>query len=354
MKPSPSVTSSDLERARDSAGRLVAATPGQPIASAEKPAEYVRFSASALGVATTPRPTLPPRAAAPAPAPPVIAPAPPFAPPVVSRVAEPAPFAAGPPRYEPPPPPARLEPPLPRAAARPLPPPVPAAPRAAAGPRAVAPPPAPPTTLPPRPEPPGPASEPVFEMDEIGEPELEPAPQKGTSDVLSAVADEGLGVIDEEAPSLPETTLPPSPPSDFEDDIADVAAAAVGLEVEAAPAEAAPSWGDILDDAIYLAHARCALVMDGAGQVYESRGDWPKNTIEKVAARLLKGIETAPPLPNADATQLIEIQLGSFFLTGLRVGLGGRPVIVGFLSQAPIQREARSGVEAEVKRGAPL
>jgi hypothetical protein len=341
MKPSPSVTSSDLERARESAERLVAATPGQPIAQAEKPAEYVRFSASALGAATAPRPLSSPRVAAP-PAPPVIAPAPPAAPPVTSRIAEPAPFAVAAPRYEPPPPPARPEPALPRVAARPPAPPVPSAPRAA-----VAPP-------PPHPEPPGRISEPVFEMDDIGEPEPELAPPAEMSDVFAGVADEGLGIIDDEAPSLPETARPPSAPSDFEDDIADVAASAVGLEVETPPAEAAPSWGDILDDAIYLAHARCALVMDGAGQVHDSRGDWPKNTIEKVAARLLKGMETAPPLPNPDATQLIEIQLGSFFLTGLRVGLGGRPVIVGFLSQAPIQREARAGVEAEVKRGAPL
>jgi hypothetical protein len=189
-------------------------------------------------------------------------------------------------------------------------------------------------------------------MDDIGEPS--PELQAGPSDALAAAADEALGVIADEAPSPPEPGIPPAPPPDFEDDIADVAAAALGVEAEAVPAEPAPSWGDILDDAIYLAHARCALVMDAAGQVHESRGDWPKNTIEKVAARLLKGIETAPPLPNPDATQLIEIQLGSFFLTGLRVGLAGRPAIVGFLSQAPIQKEARSGVEAEVKRGAPL
>jgi hypothetical protein len=94
--------------------------------------------------------------------------------------------------------------------------------------------------------------------------------------------------------------------------------------------------------------------MDGAGLVHESRGDWPKNTLDKVAARLLRGIEQAPALPNPDATQLVEIQLGSFFLTGVRVVLQESPVVVGFLSQAPVKREARPGLEAEIKRGTPL
>jgi hypothetical protein len=149
-------------------------------------------------------------------------------------------------------------------------------------------------------------------------------------------------------PTLAEASL------EFDDDIADVAAAAVGVASEPPPAEPAPTWAEILDDAIYLAHARCALVMDATGFVHESRGDWPKNTLDKVAARLMRGVEQAPAPPSADATQLIEIQLGSFFLTGLRAVLEGSPVVVGFLSQAPVKREVRPGLEAEVKRGTPL
>jgi hypothetical protein len=129
----------------------------------------------------------------------------------------------------------------------------------------------------------------------------------------------------------------------------------VGAAEEAvAEVEPAPTWAHILDDAIYLAHARCALVMDGTGQVHESRGNWPPNTLEKVAARLLRGIEQAGAPPSPDATQVVEIQLGSFFLTGVRVVLQGSPVVVGFLSQVPVKRDARPGLEAEIKRGMPL
>jgi hypothetical protein len=177
-------------------------------------------------------------------------------------------------------------------------------------------------------------NESVFEMDDT--PSAPPA-------------EEEVGVLEDDSPA--EQGAPAMSSSDFDEDIAGVAAAAITGEPE--PAEPPPSWAQILDDAIYLAHARCALVMDGTGHVHESRGDWPKNTLEKVAARLLRGIEQAPAA-SPEASQLVEIQLGSFWLTGLRVSLGGNPTIVGFLSQAPIKREVRPGIETEVKRGAPL
>jgi hypothetical protein len=197
-------------------------------------------------------------------------------------------------------------------------------------------------------------SESVFDMDD-----MPAAPEEDT-----------LGVLDEEEaeapaaePDFPEPAYEEAPAPEpvlaeasleFDEDIADAAAAAVGAAEEPPPPEPAPTWAEILDDAIYLAHARCALVMDSTGLVHESRGDWPKNTLDKVAARLLRGIEQAPAPPSPDATQLIEIQLGSFFLTGLRAVLQGSPVVVGFLSQAPVKREVRPGLEAEVKRGTPL
>lgn len=330
MKSSPSVSSSDLERARAIAERLVG-TRGAEAAPVERPAEYVTFKAR--GGATVPPPSRPVT--------PAVTPSPRPAP--VMRPA-PTPPPAAPPRPEPPPfaaEPTRVEPPAPRPEPRPRPAPVPpAAPRAAAPPRPATP------TPPPPPPPAAPERERVFEMDD------------GAG---LAQSDEGLGVLEDELaqasePEGPVLEAAPAEPSlDFGEDIADVAAAAVAAVEEAVPvAEPPPTWAQILDDAIYLAHARCALVMDGAGQVYESRGDWPKNTLDKVAARLLRGIEQAPAPANPDTTQLIEIQLGSFFLTGLRVVLQGHPVVVGFLSQAPVKREARPGLEAEIKRGIPL
>jgi hypothetical protein len=187
--------------------------------------------------------------------------------------------------------------------------------------------------------------EPVFEIEE--------------SQGLEEPDDEHLGVIDDDEREAPEppADAPAASSMEFDEDIAETAAA-LPPEEEAAPAEAAvaehtPTWAEILDDAIYLAHARCALVMDGTGQIRESRGDWPKNTLDKVAARLLRGIEQTPAA-SPEATQIIEIQLGSFWLTGVKVILGGNPAIVGFLSPAPIKREVRPGIEAEAKRGTPL
>lgn len=188
--------------------------------------------------------------------------------------------------------------------------------------------------------------EPVFEIEE--------------SQGLEEPGDEQLGVIDDDEAKAHEAAAEPKAPTEssmeFDEDIAEIAAAAVPEHDEGAtaePAAHAPTWAEILDDAIYLAHARCALVMDGAGQIRESRGDWPKNTLDKVAARLLRGIEQTPAA-SPEATQIIEIQLGSFWLTGVKVILGGNPAIVGFLSPAPIKREVRPGIEAEAKRGTPL
>ena len=177
---------------------------------------------------------------------------------------------------------------------------------------------------------------------------------------LEEPGDEQLGVVEDDEPA-PAPRAEPSAPAmsslEFDEDIAEIAAAAVAAEDEALLAEPAPApaptWAEILDDAIYLAHARCALVMDSAGQIRESRGDWPKNTLDKVAARLLRGMEQTPAT-SPDATQIIEIQLGSFWLTGVKVILGDSPAIVGFLSPAPVKREVRPGIEAEAKRGTPL
>ena len=326
MKPSLPVNSSDLERARATAGRLVAVTPGDaPAPPPEKPEEYVRFSPR--GVAASAPPT---RAQAPAPPQPPPAPAPP---PSVARVVAPEPKT--PPKPEPPPKAAPPPPPPPRMAAPPKP----------------APPPPPEPLAPeiPEPEPPAPLSEAVFEIEE--------------SQGLEEPGDEQLGVEDDQElapPSLPAEPLAPAESSmEFDEDIAEIAAAAVATEAveeviaEPAALDPAPTWAQILDDAIYLAHARCALVMDGAGQIRESRGDWPKNTLDKVAARLLRGMEQAPS-SSPEATQIIEIQLGSFWLTGVKVILGDNPAILGFLSPGPVKKEVRPGIEAEAKRGTAL
>jgi hypothetical protein len=112
---------------------------------------------------------------------------------------------------------------------------------------------------------------------------------------------------------------------------------------------AAPTWAQILDDHLPGAR-RCALVMDAAGQVHESRGNWPP-TPRQGGGPPLRGIEQAgaPPSPTPPSRG---DQLG---LPHRRPGrLQGSPVVVAVLSQAPVKREARPGLEAEIKRGMAL
>jgi hypothetical protein len=201
-------------------------------------------------------------------------------------------------------------------------------------------------------------NEPMFEMDGEAEPE---------EDMLGVLPDDEVDedavvkAAAEAAESIPEPEAEAEPPAiadssiEFDEDIADVAAAADETpEPEPEPPPPPPpSWAELLDDAIYLARARCAVSIDGSGNVQEFRGDWPKNTLDKVAARLLRAMEQAPPPPSPGASQFVEIQLGSFWLTGLKVGAGAKAAVVGFLSQAPIKREVRPGIEAEVRRAIP-
>jgi hypothetical protein len=318
MKLSPPASSSDLERARAIAARLTEAAPGVRQGPVQKPEDYLHFGGP--GAASAPPPSSVPVAVT-REVPPVVRPGPaPVRPPASEIAPEPEPVVVAPP------PPPRPEPVL----------------RAAAPPR---PPSAPPLSAPPRVEarpqpvvvPAAPAGEAIFEIEEAPE---------------AAAAEEPLGVLEDA--DTPPPRAQTAAELEFEEELSGEATG--GHEVEAGPPpELSRPWTEILDDSIYLAHARCALVMDGAGNIAEFRGDWPKNTLDKVGARLLKGIAQAEPPPTAESSQLVEIQLGSFWLTGLKVPLGGgRPVIVGFLSQAPIKREVRPGLEAEARRGHPI
>jgi hypothetical protein len=347
MKLTPPASSSDIERARAIAARLTQTSAGERPAAPERPEDYLHFAGRIAAGASGPAE----RAAVARSFAPDVPAEPPAGPPFT-----PAPLAAPPP--EPPAPEFQLEPgfepPLPVVAA-----PVPPAPRPEPAPAALphpadlpAPPvlrkPAPPLSTAPKvaPSPPplpvapplpqAPAGEPVFTIEEAPE---------------TPVEEETMGVLEEA--SEEEDSPFAAAEIEFDEELTSAAVAAAEPEAPPAPEPSRP-WGEILDDAIYLAHARCALVMDAAGNIGEFRGDWPKNTLDKVGARLLRGIEQAPSPPTPEASQLVEIQLGSFWLTGLKVLVSGKPVVVGFLSQAPIKREVRPGIEVEVRRGHPL
>jgi len=144
---------------------------------------------------------------------------------------------------------------------------------------------------------------------------------------------------------------------DFEAEAAAAAAAAVA-EIESQEAEgvplveaqaAPPTWDEILQDCLYLARAAGALLIDGAGQVMTSCGDWPAPGVESIANRLVPAMEkallTAP-------TRSVSVPIGKQHLTAWRVPMGDNLLTVGFVADAPLKAEVRPAIDAEVKRGA--
>jgi hypothetical protein len=321
MKPKSPVSSSDLDRARALAARLAEDAPPNAPDVPHPPGGYIAFSAERFtGAVRGPAPAAPRESYAPA-------------------------------RSSPPPPP-RLE--TPRPAPEPLLAPAPTRgpaeahaedprrPQPRAEPKVEAPRPAPPP-LPPEPEP---ELSPVEGFEPSAA--FEPAP--GFDTASNAIENELAEPVLEPADNEPEPSLPPAPP------LVEIEEESLGvLPDEEEAAEPPPSWGQILDDCLYLARARSALVMDRGGRVVEARGEWPKNTLEKIAVRLKSAIDKSVATATGTETSLlVELQLGAFWLTGMRVMVGDSPVLAGFLAQAPLRAEVRPALEDELLRGQPL
>ncbi|HSB62189.1 MAG TPA: hypothetical protein VLI67_10745 [Vicinamibacteria bacterium] len=113
---------------------------------------------------------------------------------------------------------------------------------------------------------------------------------------------------------------------------------------------AAPSWADILQDCLFLARAKGALLIGTQGRVTESCGDWPPPGVEAIGARLVPAMEKA--LKNAPG-RAVSVPLGTLHLTAWRVPLPSGVVTVGFVADAPLRAEVRPTIDAELKRGEP-
>jgi hypothetical protein len=349
MKPKSPGSSSDLERARALAARLAEDAPANAPAVPPPPGGYVVFSAARFtgGAPRGPAPAAHRESPAPAFAPPP--PAPPHAAPRLEPVR-----SAPEPHRPAPRPPADLIPEAPPPAPRPVPP--------RPEPRAEAPRPVPPPPPLPEPEPEPPAADafepsPAFEPPPGFAPAFEPSPAFEDSGTAieeeqereeEEIAAPNLDAGDDEAVEEP----PPPPAVELEEENLGV----LPEDAEEPPAgEPPPSWAQILDDCLYLARARSALVMDRGGRVVEARGEWPKNTLEKIAVRLKSAIDKAvASATDGDTPLLVELQLGAFWLTGIRVMNGDSPAIAGFLAQAPLRAEVRPALEGELSRGQPL
>jgi hypothetical protein len=265
------------------------------------------------------------------------------------------------------PPPARdplpLRPPSPAPAepppARPGPPPVQAARRPA-----------------PEPEPelkaPSPALEPESELEldpsspdvEADAPVLweEPAPEppgapwspdEGVAepeDALAELTEEGSappdGVSPEDLvsePPAPEPEWPESPTFEVDTDTGPATPAESLVEVPG------PSWDDVAEACLGLAHARGAMLVDAAGQVLSARGDWPNPGPEAIAGRLVPMMERA--LRDAP-TRSVSAPLAGQHLTAWRVPVGEALLTAVFMGDAPLRADVRPAIDQEIERSA--
>jgi len=110
-----------------------------------------------------------------------------------------------------------------------------------------------------------------------------------------------------------------------------------------------PSWDEIVETCMGLAHATGAMLVDPAGQVFAARGDWPAPGPDAIATKLVtmmaKTLKDAP-------TRSISAPLMGKHLTAWRVPLSEGLVTAAFIGAAPIRAEARPAVDAEIHRGA--
>jgi hypothetical protein len=210
-----------------------------------------------------------------------------------------------------------------------------------------------------------------------------PAPPLPEADEARALADEPLdiaaddepiGIVDEPTPRRPEPEIELEADTDatdaspllsahgsadlvdFDDgtDRAAQSEAEPDLELvgdfEEDEKPTPPSWSDILQDCLFLARAKGALLISPEGKVTAFCGDWPPPGVEAIAVRLVPAMEKA--LKGAP-TRSVSVPLGAQHLTAWRVPLSSGLVTVGFVAEGQLKPEVRPTIDAELKRGAP-
>jgi hypothetical protein len=110
-----------------------------------------------------------------------------------------------------------------------------------------------------------------------------------------------------------------------------------------------PSWGDIAENCMALAHATGALLADPGGQLVAVRGSWPEPGAEAIAIRLVAMMDRT--LRDAP-TRSVSAPVGPQHLTAWRVPVGDRLLTTAFLADAPVGADARPSIDAEIQSGA--
>ncbi len=170
------------------------------------------------------------------------------------------------------------------------------------------------------------------------EPEIELEVDTGVEDAAPALSEAGSNDLVDFDEGTDAAAQPESEP-DLE---------LVGDFEEEKPAP--PSWSDILQDCLFLARAKGALLISPEGAVAAFCGDWPPPGVEAIAVRLVPAMEKA--LKGAP-TRSVSVPLGAQHLTAWRVPLTSGLVTVGFVAEGQLKPEVRPTIDAELKRGAP-
>jgi hypothetical protein len=240
---------------------------------------------------------------------------------------------------------------------------------------------------PPRWEPPA-APPPVLEppVEEPAPPSWDDAPPDGADDVKEP--EDALEALTAEPPPVSDPGLASVPPIELEEPPASVAApkaafeeadayggtpepspfdggdALVAPDIEPAGLEGGdeasdeeelfdgppqPSWGDIIERCMALAHARGALLADPSGALVAVRGDWPDPGPDAIASRLVAMMERT--LRDAP-TRSVSAPVGGMHLTAWRVPAGELLLTAAFIAETLVKSDTRPAIDDEVRRGA--
>jgi hypothetical protein len=210
----------------------------------------------------------------------------------------------------------------------------------------------------------GEVQEPEDALDALtSEPDSQPEPAAGLEDAPPDSADLDVGALDPGGDTPPtegfeeadayggspqvspfgetDTLEPPDiepadlPPPDEEEELFD--------------SPAGPSWGDVAESCMDIAHARGALLADGTGGLIAARGEWPEPGPEAIASRLVAMMDrTLKDAPNRS----VSAPVGGMHLTAWRAPAGERVLTVAFIADSPVPATLRPEIDAEIGQGA--
>ena len=156
----------------------------------------------------------------------------------------------------------------------------------------------------------------------------------------------------EAEPAEPEIEVSqPAGPAEGPDESEDLIEQLVADAEEEEEASAPPSWSQVLEDCVAVSQGRAGIILDAEGTLLQASEQLPKNKLDAVAARLMQVMEDIPGEERIPITmRSVAIQLGAFWLTGLRVPRGRRHVTVGLLASSQLGADVLPALEATVRR----